>query len=344
MINSQWTLDLGARLSTETVGWSAAFAPRVGLAYAPGHNGKTVIRGGVGLFYGVLPLLAANFSANPTRTITEFDSTGTQLGIPITYTNAYVGGLNPLVANHLPSQPDTTPRNSTWNVEIEQELRRGLRMRAGYLDSHTAYLFDIHPFTSTSGPNSFMGLTNTGSSHYREIEATVNYSFRERDHLNASYIWSQSRGDLNTLAQVYVPFLEPVIRPNVYGILPSDVPNRFLAWGVFALPWKLTFSALVDVHSGYPYSPIDVQQEYAATPNGSRFPTFFSLDFKIYREFRVPFLKGKNGNGHHIRLGAYTLNVTDHGNFNAVYNNVASPNFGKFSVSYTVTKVRSSSL
>jgi hypothetical protein len=32
----------------------------------------------------------------------------------------------------------------------------------------------------------------------------------------------------------------------------------------------------------------------------------------------------------HIRLGVYTLNVTNHGNFNAVYNNVASPNFGHF--------------
>jgi hypothetical protein len=33
---------------------------------------------------------------------------------------------------------------------------------------------------------------------------------------------------------------------------------------------------------------------------------------------------------HHIRLGVYTLNVTNHGNFNAVYNNVFSPNFGQF--------------
>jgi len=26
----------------------------------------------------------------------------------------------------------------------------------------------------------------------------------------------------------------------------------------------------------------------------------------------------------------YTLNVTDHGNFSTVYNNVTSPDFGKF--------------
>lgn len=330
IINSQLSLDLGARLSTETSGWSAAFAPRAGLAYSPSSDGRTIIRAGAGMFYGVLPLLAANFEANPTRVITQFDNTGAPLGPSITYTNVYAGGLNPLVSSALPNQPNTTPRNITWNVGVDREINKNLRAHVGYIDSHTTYLFVIDPFTATSSTNSFMALTNTGSSHYREVEATLHYTLRESDQVNASYIWSQARGDLNNLSNVAIPFAAPVIRPNVYGILPSDVPNRFIAWGIFALPWKLTFSPLVDIHSGFPYSPIDVQQEYVGTPNGQRFATYFSLDMKLYREFRVPFLKGKNGKGHHIRLGVYTLNVTDHGNFNAVYNNVASPNFGKF--------------
>jgi hypothetical protein len=330
VLDSHLSLDLGARLSTETSGWSAAFAPRAGLAYSPGEEGRTIIRAGAGLFYGVLPLLAANFAANPTRTITEFDPIGTPIGPSVSYTNAYVGGLNPLFTPVLPSQPGTTPRNFTWNAGVDRELRKNLRLHVGYIDSHTTYLFAVDPFTSATGGASFIGLTNTGSSHYREMEATMRYNFRERDQVNASYIWSRSRGDLNSLSNVYIPFATPVIRPDVYGILPSDVPNRFIAWGIFALPWKLTFSSLVDVHSGYPYSAIDVQQEYVGTPNGQRFAEYFSLDLKLYREFRMPFLKGKNGKAHHIRLGVYTLNVTNHGNFNAVYNNVASPNFGHF--------------
>jgi hypothetical protein len=330
MMSSQWSLDFGARLSTETSGWPAAFAPRAGVAYSPGNEGKTVIRAGAGMFYGVLPLLAANFAANPTRTITEFDDTGAPIGSPVSYTNVYAGGLNPLVAPVLPSQPHTTPRNFTWNAEVNRELFKNLQVRVGYIDSHTSYLFVVDPFTAATGSDSFMGLTNTGSSHYRELETTVHYSFRERDQVNGSYIWSGSRGDLNSLSNVYIPFAAPVIRPNLYGILPSDVPNRFVAWGVFALRWKFTFSPLVDVHSGYPYSPIDARQQYAGVPNGQRFPEFFSLDLKLYREFRVPFLGNRNGKVHHVRLGFYTLNVTNHGNFNAVYNNVASPYFGRF--------------
>lgn len=330
VLGAHWSIDLGARLSSETSGWSAAFAPRAGIAYSPGKSGKTVVRAGAGFFYGVLPLLAADFAGNPNRTITGFDTLGLPVGPPISYTNIYVAGRNPLVATVLPGQPSTTPRNITWNGEVDHELRRNLRLHVGYLDSHTTYLFEVQPFTGPPNGKSFMGLTNTGSSHYRELEATVHYDFREHNQVNASYIWSRSRGDLNTLSNVYIPFAPPVIRPDVYSILPSDVPNRLIAWGIFALPWNLTFSPLVDVHSGYPYSPIDVQQQYVGTPNGQRFPQFFSLDLKLYRLFRVPFLKGKNGKGHHIRLGVYTLNITNHGNFNAVYNNVTSPKFGQF--------------
>src|SRR5271165_1083356 len=330
VLDPHWSVDLGGRISTETTGWSAAVAPRAGVAYSPGKSGKTVIRAGAGIFYGVLPLLAADFAANPARTITQFDTTGVPLGPAITYTSAYVGGVNPLTTSVLPSQPSTTPRNVTWNSGVEHEIRKDLNLRVGYLDSHTTYLFEVNPFTAAPGAESFIGLTNTGSTHYRELEATVHYNLRERDQINVSYIWSRARGDLNSLSNVEIPFAAPVIRPNVYGILPSDIPNRVVAWGIFALPKKFTFSPLMDIHSGFPYSPIDVVQQYVGVPNGQRFPTYFSLDLKLYRQFRVPFLGNRGGKVHHIRLGVYTLNVTNHGNFNAVYNNVSSPNFGQF--------------
>jgi len=331
LLNSHLSLDLGLRLSTETLGWPAGLAPRLGLAYSPGKDEKTVVRVGAGLFYGVLPLLAADWAANPTRTITQFDAGGVSIAGPVTYTNVYTAGLNPLSSPALPSQPATSPRNLTWNGGFVRELRKNLQLDLSYLNSHTTYLFVVEPFTApVPGEQSFMALTNTGSSTYEEVEASLHYTFRANDQIKASYIWSRARGDLNNLPNVMIPFAAPVFRPDVYGISASDIPNRFVAWGIIALPWKITFSPLVDVHSGFPYSAIDVNQQYVGTPNGRRFPEFFSLNLKAYRTFRVPFLKGKNGNGHHFRLGAYSLNITNHGNFSTVYNNVASPDFGKF--------------
>ena len=331
LLGSHVSTDLGLRFTTETTGWAAGVAPRVGLAYLPGKDEKTVIRAGAGLFYGVLPLLAANWAANPARTITEFDTSGLQIAPSITYTNVYTAGLNPLNSPGLSPRPDTAPRNLTWNVGAVRELYKNLLLDVSYLNSRTSYLFVVEPFTAASPTDtSYTGLTNTGSSKYHELEASVRYTFRVSDQLKASYIWSHARGDLNNLSSVMIPFAAPVFRPNVYGILASDIPNRFIAWGIFALPWKITFSPLVDVHSGFPWSPIDVTQQYVGTPNGQRFPMFFSLDLKAYRTFLIPFWKGKNGKDHHFRLGAYSLNATNHGNFSTVYNNVTSPGYGKF--------------
>jgi len=276
-------------------------------------------------------MLAANWAANPTRTITQFSATGAPVGLPVTYTNVYAGELNPFASPVLPSQPGTTPRNLTWNAGVNRELRRNLHLEVNYLSSHTTYLFVVEPFTATTPTDpSFMALTNTGSSKYEELETTVRYTFRSTDQLKASYIWSQARGDLNNLPNVMIPFAAPVFRPNVYGTLTSDIPSRFIAWGIIALPWKTTLSPLVDIHSGFPYSAVDVTQQYVGPPNGQRFPDFFSLDLKAYRTFRIPYLKGKNGNGHHFRLGVYSLNLTNHGNFSTVYNDVASPDFRRF--------------
>lgn len=330
ILNSHWTLDAGARLSSETSGWSAAIGPRAAIAYSPGKDGKTVIRAGAGLFYSMLPLLAADFGVNPTRVVNQFDSSGQLIGTPVTYANTYVGGMNPLNGGVLPLEPGTTPRNFTWNVEGDRELRRNVVLRVGYIDSHTTYLFVVNPFTGAAGGNSFLGLTNTGSSHYRELESTVRFTVLGHQEVDASYVWSRTRGDLNNLSDVMIPFLQPVIRPNVYGILPSDIPQRVITWGVFSLPKKFMFSPILDVHSGYPYSNVDVLQNYVGTPNGEKFATYLSLDVKIYRNFQIPFVGAKSGKAHHIRLGFYSLNVTNHGNFNAVYNSVAAPNFGQF--------------
>ncbi len=332
VLNSHLAVDLGARLSSETKGWSVVAAPRAGVAFSPGKDGRTVIRTGVGLFYSLLPLLAGDFSANPTRVITPFDTAGLPNGPPVTYTNAYAGGMNPLTASALPSQPGTTPRNLTWNVGVERELRKNVFLRIGYIDSHTTYLFAVNPFTAAPGAQSYLSLTNTGSSHYRELESTVHFSFRRNDEVNVSYIWSRTRGDLNNLSSVLIPFVQPLIRPNVYGILPYDVPHRVVTWGIISLPKGFKFSPIADIHTGYPYSNIDTLQNYVGTPNGQRFNSFFTLDVKLYREFRIPFLGSEHGRGkaHHVRLGIYSLNVTNHGNFNAVYNNVTAPTFGQF--------------
>jgi hypothetical protein len=229
-----------------------------------------------------------------------------------------------------------SPRTFTWNIESETSIRKNVTLRVGYYETHTDDLFIVNPLlpaTGTAATTGLLALENTGTAHYRQAQITTRYSPSEKAEVNVSYSWSRARGDLNTLSDTFIPFQIPVIRPNVYGVQPSDIPQRFLAWGFVHIPfWSLVFSPVFDMHSGFPYSNIDVFQNYVGAPNSLRFPIYYSLDVKVYRDFpiRIPFRERPKGKVRKIRIGVYSLDVTGRQNPHDVYSNVASPIFGQF--------------
>ncbi len=331
-VEDHWTVTkaiaatLGARLSTQTIGRDAALAPRIGLAYSFA-NGKAVIRAGAGLIYSHVPLLAQDFAENQTRNIAIFS--GPEAGQSYSLRNVYLLGGSPTSPAN-PQDPGTSPRTFTWNIESEIAVRKNITLRVGYYETHTDELFLVNPILPApgSGANGTLALENTGSAHYRQAEITARYSPSQKGEANVSYSWSRARGDLNTLSDTFIPFQIPVIRPNAYGVQPSDIPSRLLAWGFVHLPiWGLVFSPVADLHSGYPYSNVDDFQNYVGVPNSLRFPTYFSLDVKLYRDFplRIPFKERPAGKVRKIRLGVYSLDVTNRQNPRDVFNNVAVP-------------------
>ncbi len=321
------SLDLGLRYSGQTLGRAANLSPRLGVAYSPGKAGKTILRGGIGSFYSHAPLLAGNFTMNPDRQVSFFDDLGNLQGPPITYANAYgeLNGQGAWVAS--PGFPDQVPYNWTWNLEADRELHPRVILRLNYMSSHAYDQFIINPDTElATGPA--MLLVPRGASHYNEFESTVHFRINASTEWNVSYVYSKARGDLNTLTQLFVPFQDPVIRPDVYTNLASDVPNRLLAWGRFKTHlWGIEAGPVVDYHTGFPYSPIDVRQDYVGTPNVDRFPRFFSLDMKLSKEFHLPLPFVKK---HLMRGSLTTFNLLDHRNPRDVFNNSASPIFGQF--------------
>jgi hypothetical protein len=330
-INSHFTVDLGARLVSQTAGRPIAFGPRAGIAFSPGHDNKTLIHIGTGVFYDRVPLLTTDFTDNPTRVVTLFDQNGVPLGPPSVLTNVYLqpgpGGVFTPTAN----RPKETARNITSSAEVDRELTRNTVIRVSFLSSQISSLPVVIPFEGPLGTSSYLGLANTGVTHYYELQAAFNYKLSERNALSVSYIHSYAHGDLNTIADVYVPFEQAIIRPNLTGVLPSSIPDRLVAWGIFALPWKLVVAPVVDFHTGLPYSVIDSVENYVGVPDSQRFPSFFSLDVKFYREItgRLNILRGVGG--HTARIGIIALNLTNHLNPLDVFNNNTSPEFGQFS-------------
>ncbi len=325
-LTSALSLSLGAHLTTQTIGRDLGFAPRAGLAYN-WARAKTVVRGGAGLIYGHVPLLASDFADNLTRVLTF--SSGPMAGQPITLQNVYV----PTGSNGGTPGPDNlanSPRTFTWSIESETQMTRNLNIRMGYFETHTTDLFLVNPVLPVTGTSGLLELENTASSHYREAQISARYRPGERAEVNVSYSWSRARGDLNTLSDTFIPFEAPVLRRNVYGVLPSDIPDRVLVWGFVNLPWKMVVSPVVDVHSGFPYSNVNVLQDYVGAPNSLRFPEYFSMDVKLYREFTVHMPYKKDAKRRKIRLGVYSLDVTNHQNPHDVFSNVTSPIFGTF--------------
>ncbi|HVA94992.1 MAG TPA: TonB-dependent receptor [Candidatus Dormibacteraeota bacterium] len=325
-LNDRLSATLGGRLTTQSIGREFSFSPRVGLAYNFG-DGKTVLRAGTGIIRGHVPLLAADFADNQARVITY--SSGPFAGQPITLQNAYMPSGTGAGARG-PEDLGNSPRTFTWNVEVSTQLRKNITLRMNYYETSTTDLFIVNPILPDSGTLGTLALENTGTAHYRQAQVVARYRPNDRTEWNVSYSWSRARGDLNSLSDTFIPFESPVLRPNVYGVQPSDIPHRVLAWGFLHLPMQLVVSPVADIHSGFPYSNVDVLQNYVGAPNSLRFPVYFSMDVKVYRDFNLhlPFMD--RGKTRKIRLGVYSLDITNRHNPHDVYSNVASPIFGQF--------------
>jgi Carboxypeptidase regulatory-like domain len=327
IFNKRLAASLGLRYFGETNGNAANFAPRLGVVYALDESARTVLQGGIGMFYDRTPMLAADFADNPVRVVTPLDLAGSPMGPSVTFRNE-CARISPAGPQLLPDCSDlgSTPRNLTWRAQLSRRFSKKVTAKFSTLYSHTTRLFVINPVTQPDGTGTMI-LSNGGSSRYHEYEFTVDYRAGENADLSMSYVRSEGRGDLNTTDNIFVPLEIPVIRPDVYANLPSDVPNRLTGFGLFNLPWKITLSPSIDLHSGFPYSNIDEIHNYVGEPNGQRYPIFLSLNWRVYKDFPLPFHIHR---GHTFRFGIYSVNTTSRRNPTAVYNNITSPLFGQF--------------
>jgi hypothetical protein len=327
IFNQYLSIDYGLRFSSQTLGEHSAISPRGGFVFSPTKKGTTIVRGGAGVFYDRLPLLAGDFTQNPSRQVTLFDTNGVALAPPTVYLPYY----EKLSANGkiLPSgtQLGSTPYNITWNMEVDQEIRPHIIARVSFLASKTYNEFTVNPEV-LSPASGLLLLSNLGASRYHEFGATLRARPSDKVDFNISYINSQARGDLNTMAAVYVPYEQPVIQPNLFGTLPTNVPDRVVTWGRFKLPQTVIVSPLLDWHSGFPFSVHDDLQNYLGPPNSRRFPTFLSLDTRVSKDFRVPFIPWLRK--HMLRGSVSVFNLTNHGNYRDVYSTVTSPYFGDY--------------
>ncbi len=314
-VGDQWaiiprfTVSFGLRLDNDTITSSTHPAPRAGFLLALTRDGKTLLKGGVGLFYDRVPLMVPTFPDIPERTVTLLGHDGAALTSQH-YQNKIVGELR-------------NPRSTSWNLELDRQILGGLLLRIAYEQRYTANDFVVSPVsTGTAGT---LQLSNTGDNSYREFQLTARYQVRKHL-LNASYVRSRAFGDLNDVNQFFGNLAQPVIQSNARGRLSFDAPNRFLLWGTLVAPWKLTLVPVYELHTGFPYSVQNEFRAYIGPRNVDRFPRFSSFDVQITRPISLP-LRERHL---HARVGVGVFNLFNHFDPRDVQNNVASVRFGGF--------------
>jgi hypothetical protein len=306
-VSTRLSFDLGLRFDRDSVTDSVNTAPRAGFVLALTGDGKTLLKGGAGYFYDRVPLDVPAFRDLPDRTVEMLDPTGAVLA-STGYANVISNGLR-------------NPRSEVWNLEADREITSNFLLRVGYQQRNTVREFFLNPISY--GPTGILSLSNSGNDFYKEFQVTGRYRIH-RSTLNASYVRSHAYGDLNDFNQFFGNNPQAVIQPNQRGRLNFDAPNRILAWGEIAMPWKLTFAPVLDTHTGFPYSAVDQYRDFVGPRNESRFPRFVSTDLQVWREIRLP-IKEK-----HARIGFGVFNLFNHPNYRDVQSDIASYRYGQF--------------
>jgi hypothetical protein len=307
-LGSRLGVEAGLRYDYDELVDAHQLAPRFAAAYALDETGKTVVRGGFGVFHDHVYLHAGSFDRFQRRMETSFGPDGELTGPPVVFENqTATEGLD-------------SPRSTTWNVELDRQVAEGLAVRVGYRERYGSEELVVDRIVEEN--RGTLRLSSEGESVHRELGVTLRVT-RGESELFLAYAKSRSTGDLNNFGTLYQNLRFPLVFENENSLFELDVPHRLLLWGIWTLPKDIEIGPGLEWRSGFPYTVLDEDYLPVGPRNqGGRFPRFFSLDVRV--------TKGMTVLGRKIRVGVQAFNLGSHFNPRDVVTSLASPRFGEF--------------
>lgn len=240
------------------------FGPRLGFAYDINGNGRSVLRGGYGVFYfldrgGIDNQLAQNppFSGfsqfnysngfritlsgagplnnNDSRLATGALPTGDVSGVSLT---------NPQNVSVLAILPNIrTPRTQQFNIQYQRQLSRDTALSVGYVGTRANHLSSYYNLNGTplgGGPVRFPSLgsvtvrDDTGRSRYDSLQVQVERRFTRGLQYLASYTLSKTKD--NAFDAFNAPGNGGLFVREAYGRSAIDFPHVFSFSSIYDLP------------------------------------------------------------------------------------------------------------